>query len=109
MQNNKAFVLVFSFVFPLSLIGWAVKDTLPKDLKKVQMEGLLFNTMFLLAFILFKYLSIIPVLGIVFDFFFYVCVWLYVLLLIAVLILKSADIFREIPFITMYAERLTGN
>ena len=108
-ENNKIFVLLFSFIFPLSLISWAIRDILPKKLKVVETEGLLFNAVFLLAIILLKYLSMIPLLGIAFDFLFYIVIWLYILLLIAILIFKSGNVFREIPFITFYAEKLAGN
>ncbi len=105
-HKDSLFVIIFSFLFPLILIGWGIRDSFDEIEKKVEVEGLLFNLIFLFALILLKYLSLIPVLGIVFSFLFTVALWLYLIAIVVILAVKSGEIEREIPFISFYAERL---
>ena len=105
-QNDNVFVIVFSFLFPLILIGWALRDSFDDLQKKVEVEGLLFNLIFLFAFIMLKYLSLIPILGVVFSFLFSLLLWLYIILIIIVMVIKHNELDRELPFISFYAERL---
>ncbi len=105
-QKDYSFILIFSFLFPLMLIGWGLKDNFDDLEKKIQIEGLLFNIAFAFALIFLKYLSIIPLLGIVFAFFFSLVLWGYIISLITIIIFKTRNIEREIPFISFYAERL---
>ena len=107
-QSDNFFVIVFSFLFPLTLIGWAIRDSLNEIEKKVEVEGLLYNLVFLLMLVLLKYLSLIPFIGVVFSFFFPIFLWLYLIFIIVILIIKSRDIERELPFISFYAERIKG-
>ncbi|BBB31782.1 hypothetical protein TTHT_0139 [Thermotomaculum hydrothermale] len=107
-KGDNFFVIIFSFLFPLMLIGWGIRESLTKSQKKVETEGLLFNLIFLFALIFLKYLSLIPILGIVFSFLFTIFLWFYVLAFVVIVIIKSNDIEKELPFISFYAERLMG-
>ncbi len=105
-QSDNLFVIVFSFLFPLILIGWALRDSFDDLQKKVEVEGLLFNLIFLFGFIMLKYLSLIPILGVVFSFLLSLFLWLYIALIIIVMVIKQRDLGREIPFVSFYAEKL---
>ena len=105
-QGDKKFLILFSFIFPLTLILWGIKESLNEGIKKIKAEGLLFNVFFLIAFLMLKYLSFIPLLGIVFSFLSGLFIWVYTAFVVIIIILKRENINREIPFITFYAEKL---
>ncbi len=105
-ESDSNFLILFSFIFPLTLILWGITENVDEGIKKIKAEGLLFNLFFLIAFLMLKYLSFIPLLGVVFSFFSGLFIWVYAAFVVIIIILKLKDFNREIPFITFYAEKL---
>ncbi len=105
-KRDGIFTIVFSFVFPLTLITWGLKDRFERKTRIIAYEGMLFNLTFLLLILMFKYLSLIPLLGIVFSFFFSIVFYVYILFTLIIVIVKAKNPDYELPFLTMYAENL---